>query len=103
MPCRTPGRSSWGRVNRTPGHVRAPWRRHAPFDWLPGMTIGEHLELERLRHKEQRLRLTIRELRVRARSRSADGSVPEGLRRALRDFERDLRAVRSRLRAIDAA
>ena len=66
------------------------------------MTIGEHLELERLRHKEQRLRLTIRELRVRARSRD-DGSVPDGLRRALRDFERDLRSVRSRLRAIEAA
>ena len=65
------------------------------------MTIGEHLELERLRHKERRLSMTIRELRVRARSRTADGSVPEGLRRALRDFERDLRRVRSRLRAID--
>ena len=67
------------------------------------MTIGEHLELERLRHQEQRLRLTIRELRVRARSRSADGSVPEGLRRALHDFERDLRRVRSRLRRLEAA
>ena len=29
-------------------------------DVLPAMTIGEHLELERLRHHEQRLRLTIR-------------------------------------------
>jgi len=66
------------------------------------MTIGDHLEVERLRHKEQRLRLTIRELRVRARSRSADGSVPDGLRRALRDFERDLRRVRSRLSALEA-
>ena len=61
------------------------------------MTIGEHLELERLRHRERRLVAAIRELRVRARSRSEDGSVPEGLRRALRDFERDLRSVRSRL------
>jgi hypothetical protein len=67
------------------------------------MTIGEDLELERLRHQELRLRLTIRELRVRARSHSADGSVPDGLRRSLRDFERDLRAVRSRLRAIETA
>jgi hypothetical protein len=67
------------------------------------MTIAEHLELERLRHKEQRLRLTIRELRVRARSRSDDGSVPEGLRRALQDFEHQLRAVRSRLRSLETA
>jgi hypothetical protein len=64
------------------------------------MTIGEHLELERLRHKEQRLRLTIRELRVRARSRSGDGGVPEGLHRALQDFEADLRRVRARLDAL---
>jgi hypothetical protein len=65
------------------------------------MTIGEHLELERLRHHEQRLRLTIRELRVRARS--VDGSVPEGLRKSLQDFERQLQAVRSRLRALESA
>ena len=64
------------------------------------MTIGEHLELERLRHQEQRLRLTIRELRVRARS--VDGSIPEGLRSSLQDFERQLQAVRSRLRALEA-
>jgi hypothetical protein len=66
------------------------------------MTIGEHLELERLRHHEQRLRLTIRELRVRARSHSSDGSVPEGLRKSLQDFELQLRAVRSRLRTLEA-
>jgi hypothetical protein len=66
------------------------------------MTIGEHLELERLRHHEQRLRLTIRELRVRARSHSRDGSVPEGLRTSLQDFELQLRAVRSRLRTLEA-
>ena len=65
------------------------------------MTIGEHLELERLRHHEQRLRLTIRELRVRARS--VDGSVPDGLRRSLEEFELQLRAVRSRLRRLEAA
>jgi hypothetical protein len=65
------------------------------------MTIGEHLELERLRHHEQRLRLTIRELRVRARSHS-DGSVPDGLRTSLQDFELQLRAVRSRLRRLEA-
>jgi hypothetical protein len=64
------------------------------------MTIGQHLELERLRHKERRLRLTIRELRVRARSRSGDGGVPDGLRRALQDFEADLRRVRARLDAL---
>jgi hypothetical protein len=61
------------------------------------MTIGEHLELERLRHRERRLSHAIRELRVRARSRSEDGSVPDGLRRALHDFEHDLRLVRRRL------
>ena len=66
------------------------------------MTIGEHLELERLRHHEQRLRLTIRELRVRARSHSGDGLVPEGLRKSLQDFELQLRAVRSRLRRLEA-
>ena len=66
------------------------------------MTIGEHLELERLRNVEQRLRLTIRELRVRARSHS-DGSVPEGLRKSLQDFELQLRAVRSRLQALETA
>jgi hypothetical protein len=65
------------------------------------MTIGEHLERERLRHHEQRLHLTIRALRVRARS--VDGPVPEGLRRSLQDFELQLRAVRSRLQAIEAA
>jgi hypothetical protein len=65
------------------------------------MTIGEHLELERLRHHERRLRLTIRELRVRARSHS-DGSVPEGLRKSLQEFELQLRAVRSRLHALEA-
>ncbi|TML06643.1 MAG: hypothetical protein E6G41_06410 [Actinobacteria bacterium] len=64
--------------------------------------IGDRLEIERLRHHEQRLRLTIRELRVRARSHSADGSVPDGLRRSLQDFERQLKAVRSRLRALEA-
>jgi hypothetical protein len=70
-------------------------------DWLPAMTIGDHLELERLRHHEQRLRHTIRELRVRARSH-ANGSVPDGLGRSLQDFEIQLRAVRSRLRALEA-
>jgi hypothetical protein len=65
------------------------------------MTIGEHLELERLRYHEQRLRLAIRELRVRARS--VDGSVPEGLRKSLQDFELQLRAVRSRLQALEAS
>ena len=65
------------------------------------MTIGEHLELERLRHLEQRLRLTIRELRVRARYHY-DGSVPEGLRKSLQDFELQLRAVRSRLQTLEA-
>jgi hypothetical protein len=63
------------------------------------MTIGDHLEVERLRHHEQRLRLTIRELRVRARS--IDGSVPDGLRRSLQEFELQLRAVRSRLHALE--
>ena len=43
----------------------------------------------------------IRELRVRARSHS-DGSVPEGLRKSLQDFELQLRAVRSRLRRLEA-
>ena len=64
------------------------------------MTIGEHLELERLRHHEQRLRLAIRELRVRARS--IDGSIPEGLRSSLQEFEHQLQAVRARLRALEA-
>jgi hypothetical protein len=68
---------------------------------LPVMTISKHLELERLRHHEQRLRLTIRELRVRARS--IDGSIPDGLRSSLQDFERQLRAVRSRLQALEKA
>ena len=65
------------------------------------MTIGDHLELERLRHHEQRLRQTIRELRVRARS--IDGSIPDGLRSSLQDFELQLRAVRSRLQALEEA
>jgi hypothetical protein len=67
------------------------------------MTIGEHLELERLRHKERRLHLAITALGLRARSRSEHDSVPNGMRRALRDFESDLRTVRSRLRAIEAS
>ena len=65
------------------------------------MTIGEHLELERLRHHEQRLRMAIRELRVRARTHNG-GSVPDGLGKSLQDFELQLRAVRSRLRRLEA-
>jgi hypothetical protein len=80
----------------------AVFQRSPRCDLVTVVTIGQHLELERLRHHEQRLRLAIRELRVRARSHSADGSVPEGLRKSLEDFELQLRAVRSRLNALEA-
>jgi hypothetical protein len=65
------------------------------------MTIGEHLELERLHQQEYRLRLTVRELRVRAGV--LNGSMPAGLRRSLRDFERDLHSVSARVRALETA
>lgn len=61
--------------------------------------LSHTLERDRLRRRERRLALVVRELRARAEiRRSASGTVPEPLGRAIADFQAELRAVRAALR-----
>ncbi len=58
--------------------------------------IGDDLAAVRRRHREVRLGLALRELRGQAsRYRANDLRPPEGLVRAIRDFEHELAVVRS--------
>ncbi len=58
--------------------------------------IGEDLAAVRRRHRETRLALALRELRGQAsRYRADDVRPPEGLVRAIREFEGELAALRS--------
>ena len=61
-------------------------------------SLAVRLERDRLRHRERRLSLVVRELRTRADARrEEDGRVPAPLGSALGQFQAELRAVRSRL------
>ena len=63
------------------------------------LRLAATLEQDRLRRRERRLNLVVRELRARAEAgRTQSGRVPEPLGRALSDFETELRSVRARLR-----
>jgi hypothetical protein len=67
------------------------------------MTLGAHLERERLVERAARLDRVVTALRARARAYDAEGgegaAVPRPLRRSLGDFESELDAVRRRLGA----
>jgi hypothetical protein len=63
------------------------------------MTLGAHLERERLVERAARLDRVVTALRARARAYDADDAVPHPLRRSLRDFQSELDAVRRRLGA----
>ena len=65
----------------------------------PRLALAAVLERDALERRERRLELVVRELRVRAEARRTRiGHVPAPLRRALDDFQSELREVRSRLR-----
>jgi hypothetical protein len=64
------------------------------------MTIGQDLELRRLRHRAERMEAVIAELQHRARSHAArHGAVPPPLRQALGDFRVELRLLRRKIAA----
>ena len=61
-------------------------------------SLAVRLERDRLKRREHRLDLVVRELRARAQSkREQHGRVPAPLGTALAEFQAELRAVRSRL------
>jgi hypothetical protein len=70
------------------------------------MTLGAHLERERLVERAARLDRVVTALRARARAYDDEGdggvdadAVPRPLRRSLHDFQSELDAVRRRLGA----
>ena len=70
-----------------------------PVDFDDGRaasTIGDELAAVRLRHRQFRLELALRELRRQAQAhRASDARAPEGLVRAMHDFELELSIVRA--------
>jgi hypothetical protein len=67
-------------------------------------TLGALLERTRLEHRAARLESVLSALRARARDYAeavgtpeAEGTLPASLRRAMADFDGELRAVRRRL------
>jgi hypothetical protein len=66
----------------------------------PSSPVQATLERDRLAHREWRLRRVISELRARADGGRTTGQVPVPLRRAIADFEAELRHVQRRLRRL---
>lgn len=62
------------------------------------MSLGAHLERDRLEERAARLDRVVTALRARARSYE-DVAVPRPLRGSLQDFQRELDAVREQLSA----
>lgn len=70
------------------------------FDDGTTPTIGAALERQRLEHRAHRVQRVLIALEERVAVRREQGPVPTPLREAIRDFRRELRAVRDRLEAL---
>jgi hypothetical protein len=69
----------------------------SPTPTAPIRTLGQQLDLVRLAHRAHRLERVLVALRARADDYSA-AAIPPALRRAIRDFDRELMSVRELLR-----